>query len=130
MNRINEEPGSRIKSLKPGQYGRFTVNMPGNNKRGRFTVSTVPKKYKALATYLPEGKNRMARQKQRVQQAINAVQAANRERYQKAVKNLQNRHKNELNKLKNKHIANENALYNKHEAEIKKKLARLLNFVN
>jgi len=114
--------------LKPGQYGRFTVNMP-ENKRGRFTVTTVPKKYKPLANYLPK-KNRVAYHKQRVQQAINAVRAANRERYQKAVKNLQNRHKNELNKLQQKHIANENALYNKHEAETRKKLARLLNFVN
>lgn len=129
MNSILEEPGSRIKMLKPGQYGRFTVNMP-ENKRGRFTVTAVSKKYKPLASYLPAGKNKVARQKQRVQQAINAVRAANRERYQKAVKNLQNRHKNELNKLKNKHIANENALYNKHEAETRKKLARLLNFVN
>lgn len=129
MNRINEEGGPRFKSLKPGQYGRFTLNMPGNNKRGRFTVSTVPKKYKPLANYLPK-KNRVAYHKQRVQQAINAVRAANRERYQKAVKNLQNKHKNELNKLQQKHIANENALYNKHEAETRKKLARLLNFVN
>jgi hypothetical protein len=128
MNSILEEPGSRIKMLKPGQYGRFTVNMP-ENKRGRFTVTTVPKKYKPLANYLPK-KNRVAYHKQRVQQAINAVRAANRERYQKAVKNLQNRHKNELNKLQQKHIANENALYNKHEAETRKKLARLLNFVN
>jgi len=128
MNSILEEPGSRIKNLKPGQYGRFTVNIPAN-KRGRFTVITVPKKYKTLSNYLPK-KNRTAYHKQRVQQAINAVRAANRERYQKAVKNLQNKHKNELNKLQKKHIANENALYNMHEAETRKKLARLLNFVN
>ena len=120
MNSILEEPGSRIKMLKPGQYGRFTVNMP---------VTTVSKKYKLLANYLPK-KNKVAYHKQRVQQAINAVRAANRERYQKAVKNLQNKHKIELNKLQKKHIANENALYNKHEAETRKKLARLLNFVN
>jgi hypothetical protein len=126
---IFEGPGTGISSLPSGKYGRFNVTTP-NRKTGtfgRFTVSTP--KPKTLKNYITRGVSSANFHTRRIEAAINAVKQANREKYQRALKNLQNRHNTERNNLKKKHEANENALFNKHEAETRRKINRLLQAV-